>query len=174
MSARTYLTAFAILAIGISACGRIAPGRRAPAFALKSIEGESVALKDLRGKAVLLCFWAPWAPPCRLTIPQLVRLQYRNDRECFRVMAISVERDAGPVKRYLRDIKANFTVLLADDEVMKGYFGEGDVKLPLMLLLDERGIILNRFVGYHASEDIGPMVERAVAGVKGKSRKSTD
>lgn len=151
--------AIACLAAG---CGRTFPGRPAPSFVLKDLQGAETDSAQFAGKAVLLVFWASWAPPCRLAMPDLIRLQWKFNRKHFNVIAVAIEDEKDAVVRYLREIKVNFPVLMGDAETRQLYFGDGDVKLPLILLLDGRGIILKRFVGLRDTKEIEPAVEEAV------------
>jgi cytochrome c biogenesis protein CcmG/thiol:disulfide interchange protein DsbE len=160
---RTLIGLLAAIACLAGGCSRIAPGRPAPAFVLKDLQGGGeIDSARLAGKVILLVFWASWAPPCRLAMPDLIRIQWKYDRKHFNVVAVAVDDEEESVKRYLREAKANFPVLLAGADTRKMYFGDGDVKLPLALLLDDGGIILKRFVGYTDAGEIEAAIEQAL------------
>src|SRR5229473_5354741 len=71
----------------------------APAFAVRDLDGRDISAASLRGKVVLLNFWATWCPPCRAEIPDLVALQqkYRDQ-----VVIIGISEDESPVETVLR------------------------------------------------------------------------
>lgn len=74
----------------------ITPLVEAPALKLQRIDGKMVDFHSLRGKVVLLSFWATWCPPCRRELPMLERLQqFLGDRD-VKVVAVSVDRDGKP------------------------------------------------------------------------------
>ncbi len=154
-----------ISSVFLAACGRLGSGRAAPEFELKAVDGTTLKLSDLQGKVVLLFFWASWAPPCRLMIPDLVRLQWKHDREIFNVVAVAVDDGEQEVKAFLKETKINFPAVICSDAVRTAYFGKEGVKLPTILLLDGRGIILDRLIGYHRGEVVASSVEKALGDI---------
>lgn len=68
-------------------------GTIAPDFTLKSIDGKSVSLKDLRGKFVLLDFWASWCPPCRAENPNVVAAYNQYKDKNFTILGVSLDKD---------------------------------------------------------------------------------
>ena len=69
--------------------GVVKPGDPAPNFQLRDMNGRVVALSDLRGKVVLLNFWATWCGPCRVEMPAMERLYRAYDRKDFEILAVS-------------------------------------------------------------------------------------
>ena len=67
------------------------PGHDAPDFVLTDLQGNTVKLSDLRGKAVVLNFWATWCPPCKEEIPWLVDLQKRYGSQGLQIVGISMD-----------------------------------------------------------------------------------
>jgi peroxiredoxin len=80
-------------------------------FTLTDLRGKSWHLKDLRGKVVLLNFWATWCPPCRKEMPDLEALYHRFESQGFVVLAISDE-DAAKVNPFLAERNITYPVLL--------------------------------------------------------------
>ena len=75
-------------------CGKnVKESGLAPEFSLKTLEGQEMTLASLKGKVVLIDFWATWCGPCRESIPHLVTL-YKNYREKgFEVIGVSVDKE---------------------------------------------------------------------------------
>lgn len=130
-------------------------GAAAPGFELTALDGDTVALEDYRGKAVLLNFWATWCAPCREEMPALQRLQQRLGPEGLEVVGINVdaapgEMDAlarwgGDVQAFVREHGLSFDVLLdPEGGVMRRY---GVTGLPTTILLDREGRVVSRTVG---------------------------
>jgi len=122
-------------------------GYLAPDFALPSLNGQTVRLSDLRGKAVLLNFWATWCAPCRLEMPTMDKAYQEYKNRDLEVLAVSL--DAGSksvVKNFMQELKLDFPVLLDPDmEVLRLYRMVG---IPASFLIDKQGIVRHREVGY--------------------------
>jgi peroxiredoxin len=71
----------------------LSPGKPAPDFSLKTAKGEVISLKDVKGKVVLLDFWASWCRPCRIENPNVVRLYNRYKDKGFTVFSVSLDNN---------------------------------------------------------------------------------
>jgi len=110
----------------------------APMFALKGITGKMVALKNFRGKPVLLHFWATWCAPCQEELPALQRLYEKMGNDHFEIVAVNIDRgDPAKVLEYIDKYKLTFLNLLDPEQtVRKQYFIRG---LPTSYLIDTEG-----------------------------------
>src|ERR1700726_2994078 len=97
----------------------------APEFQLDGVDGKPLSLASVRGKVVLLNFWATWCGPCRAEIPDLVTLQEKY-RDRLQVIGIS-EDEASPdiVKRFAADHHINYPVIMTTPEIGKLFPGIG-------------------------------------------------
>jgi len=80
-------------------------------FTLNDLEGKSWTLRDLRGKVVLVNFWATWCPPCRKEMPDLDALYKRFKDQGLVILAIDDE-EVGKIKPYLTEHPVNYSILL--------------------------------------------------------------
>lgn len=136
----------------------------APPFSLKTPKGEVVTSASLRGHVALVYFWASWAPPSRLGLAQVSRVQRAYAARGLTVVTIAVADDPVQVARAAKGAGSNLAVLLGDDGIVRDYFpaGRGDLTLPLTLLLDPRGRVVGRFSGYQGRDDLAPAIEVAL------------
>ena len=144
------LTLFAAL----SGCGDDAgAGPSAPEFSLPDISGQKVVLSDYRGSVVLLDFWATWCGPCRATIPELVRLQEKYGESGLVILGLSLDDPRQVTDNALQDFKRdrgiNYSILRADSKVVKAYFGTGNIAIPTLFVIDRKGIIRDKIVGFN-------------------------
>jgi peroxiredoxin len=148
----------AIVCMGDVAAGESRPD--APGFALKSVKGENVTLSSLRGKVVLLNFWALWCPPCKAELPSMDKLQRMFGVRGLVVLAVTSDRPES-VMSYLENSHYEFTVLLdADSKVYDTY---RIFVLPTSFLIDRQGRVVGRFMGER--DWMGPQALRDIKGV---------
>jgi len=90
-------------------------GRATPLLALPVLDGQPLALADLRGRAVLLNFWASWCEPCREELPSLALLGERRAADGLSVLAINVREGSDAVRRFVQQQALTLPVLLDTD-----------------------------------------------------------
>ena len=117
----------------------------APAFTIRDLDGRDVSPASLRGKVVIVNFWATWCGPCRAEIPDLVALQEKY-RDTLQVIGIS-EDEAGVevVKRFAAEHKINYPVAMMTPEIEKLF--PGISALPTSFILDRESRIVQKHVG---------------------------
>ena len=118
----------------------------APDFELSDLNGNTVSLSSLRGKVVLVNFWATWCPPCREEIPSMDRLYQLLHSEGVELLAINVEAD-GPqtVPKFMQRVPFSFPVLYDGDGTVQRKFGVS--KYPETFIIDAEGVIRERIIG---------------------------
>ncbi|MDI3298703.1 MAG: TlpA disulfide reductase family protein [Bacillota bacterium] len=102
--------------------GRPRLGATAPDFTLERLDGGSLRLADLRGKAVLINFWASWCPPCREETPALVAFAQRYGRQVV-VLGVDVAETAATVRAYAQSSGIGYPVLLDRDKSVATAYG---------------------------------------------------
>ena len=139
---------FGYAGIGASVVQRgvVRPGEPAPNFQLRDMNGRVVALSDLRGKVVLLNFWATWCGPCRVEMPAMERLYRAYDRKDFEILAVSTDAQGVAVTRpFQQENKLTFPILHdADFRVGLSY---GARTLPMTFMVDREGIVRQHIFG---------------------------
>jgi thiol-disulfide isomerase/thioredoxin len=86
-------------------------GAPAPALALPTASGETVALDRLKGKVVYVDFWASWCAPCRKSFPWMAEMQKKYGPSGFTVVAVNVDKKRPDAERFLQSTPAAFTVV---------------------------------------------------------------
>jgi len=137
-----------VLILAISACnsGSRPPriGSDAPDFAVRD-GSRSVVLHEMRGKVVVLNFWATWCPPCVEEMPSLVQMQARLKDKGVEVLAISTDVDGSAYQRFLKE--HNVDLLTVRDPDQKTNTVYGTFKFPETYIIDRRGIVRRKFIG---------------------------
>lgn len=116
----------------------------APQVALQTLDGKSFDLGELRGRVVLLNFWATWCIPCRSEIPELNTMHRDLESRGLSVVGVSTYDGADGVRDFWKDIKQDYTVLLGDRGVESSFAVAG---LPTTFILDREGRIRAKIVG---------------------------
>ncbi|MEM9554985.1 MAG: redoxin domain-containing protein [Acidobacteriota bacterium] len=140
----------AMLIVGLAAIALTLVGRLraptlpevAPGFELTALDGSSVRLDDLRGRTVVLNFWAEWCPPCRTEIPSFSRFA-RNNPE-IAVLGLAVDGTLEELRVSRRELGIDYPVLRADDATVAAY---GVSSLPTTVIVDPEGRIRTAHAG---------------------------
>ncbi len=133
-----------------------------PEFTLQDLHGQTVSPAQLRGKVILLNFWATWCGPCRAEIPDLIQLQAKY---AGRLQIIGLSVDEGPaeaVKRFAQRVRINYPIAFASPE-LQAKFG-GILGLPTLFLLDTNGGIVQKHIGLR-NPDLYETEVRALLGL---------
>ena len=134
-------------------------GLKAADFSAKSLDGDTVALSSLRGKVVVLDFWATWCPPCREELPVIdkLRAEFTDKVQFYGVN----DEDAGTVRDFLRKTNNGLATLMDQKETVHREYGVRAI--PTLLVIDREGVIRSHFIGGRSPEAIRAAIEKAVA-----------
>ena len=124
-------------------------GKSAPSFALPSVTGSTISLESLRGKFVLIDFWATWCPPCRMALPHIQKLsQERGD-----LTVVTISSDPLEVAReFLDDNAYTFATLIDQSHAVSRSYGVTGI--PTTFILGPDGTIRKHLVGYHTEPQL--------------------
>jgi cytochrome c-type biogenesis protein len=118
--------------------------KAAPEIELKTLDGRPFQLSALRGRVVLLNFWATWCVPCRSEIPELNAMQRDLAGRGLEVVGVSAFDAPADVRDFQNGIRQDYTVVLADESAQATY---GVVGLPTTFLIDRQGRIRQTITG---------------------------
>jgi len=121
-------------------------GKVAPDFTLQTLDGKSVTLSSLRGRGVLLNFWATWCGPCKIEMPWFVELQKEYGPQGLQIVGVAMD-DSSPqdIQTFVKEMGVNYPILLGKEAVGQAYGGV-DV-LPTTFFIDRDGKIVSREFG---------------------------
>lgn len=115
-------------------------GRAAPDFVLRTMDGGTVRLSDLRGRPVLVNFWASWCQPCRSEMPEIVQASAGPEGPGFAVVAVDLQEAEGPVRDFAQQFGMSFPVAFdRTGEVARTF--RADKELPTTVFVDRTGVV---------------------------------
>src|SRR5258708_2201226 len=141
---------------------RIAKSTVAPDFSLESLDGKSVRLSDLRGKAVLLNFWATWCGPCKIEMPWFVDLQKQYGPQGLQIVGVAMD-DASKedIGKFAKDMGVNYPILIGKEAV--GEKSGGVNALRKTFLIGRDGKIVDKIIGLRGKAEIEDSIKKALA-----------
>lgn len=134
-------------------------GSPAPEIVLKDLQGRDVKLSDLRGKVVLVNFWATWCKPCKEEMPAMQASYDKLRDKGFVVLAVNELEDTARVAEHIRTHGHTFEVVMDHNNQVANMYGV--VGLPASFLIDPQGIVRERISGSLLTESrIEEMVKK--------------
>lgn len=137
-----------------SAPGVLRNGDTVPAFTLMNLRGERVSFSSLKGRAVVLNFWATWCPPCRREMPLLDSVQQKYAARGLTIVGIDLDEPAAIVKAYVESIGVSYPIWVdapgnepGIDTTRALYNRFGGIGLPTTFFIDPNGVIRQRQIG---------------------------
>lgn len=135
-----------------------------PEVELKTLEGESFLLESLKGRVVILNFWATWCIPCRSEIPEFNILQRELEAQGLSIVGVSTYDSASDVKSFWRDIPQDYTSLIGDSGVESKFAVSA---LPTTFIIDREGRIRTKIIGERKRDvfeaAVKPLLEEGAA-----------
>ena len=121
-------------------------------FTLKDVDGKDLKLASLKGKVVLLDFWATWCGPCKIEIPWFIEFQKKYGPAGLQVVGVSIDDTQAKLKPYVAQMKMNYPVLqgLDHDDVQDAYgpmFG-----IPVTVVISRDGKMCAKHVGLSSKD----------------------
>src|SRR6202789_3053812 len=137
-------------------------GNLAPDFDLQTLDGKDVKLSSLRGKAVLLNFWATYCGPCKIEMPWFVELQKEYGPQGFQILGVAMD-DASTedIAKFAKEMGVNYPILIGKDSVADSYGGVN--VLPTTFFLDRDGKLIAREFGLQSRSDFVDDIKKALS-----------
>ena len=125
-------------------------GSAAPEIALKTLNGEPVKLSALKGKVVLIDFWASWCAPCRESMPFLEKLSKSYKSQGLVVLGVNIDNDVDAARKFLKEMPVSFQVVNdAQKQVAKAY---APPTMPSSYIIDKRGVVHVVHAGFRRAD----------------------
>jgi thiol-disulfide isomerase/thioredoxin len=139
-------------------------GSQAPDFELKLLggEGKTMRLSSLKGKAVIVNFWATWCEPCKIEMPWLVELQKKYGSQGLQIIGVAVDdTEEKNISDFSRKMGVNYPVLLGTEKVADLYGGVDG--LPTNFFLDRSGKVVDHVLGLVGESVIEDAIKKSLA-----------
>jgi thiol-disulfide isomerase/thioredoxin len=137
-------------------------GHRAPRYDVTTLDGARLTSDALRGKVVLVNFWATWCAPCRAEMPLLERMYERHRAAGLVIVGLSVDRgSARSVRAFLRDRGVTYPVAVVGPDADRAFGGVRGY--PTSFLIDRAGVVRHQVLGPLAPASLELAVRRLLA-----------
>ncbi|MBI5837992.1 MAG: TlpA family protein disulfide reductase [Candidatus Eisenbacteria bacterium] len=131
----------------------------APAFELKTVDGGTARMADLKGKVVLVDFWATWCPPCKKEIPHLVTLYDRYKDKGLVVLGVADDpNDHSRVAPFVTKNQIPYPVAYSVEGTADSFGGL--VGYPTVFVINRDGQVVGKFIGYTDESTLEAAVQK--------------
>ncbi len=167
---KKFLYLLAVMALVMTAaCNRASENKAAmpvqdspaPEVTVNSLTGAPLKLSDLKGKVVVLNFWATWCPPCRQEIPSMVKLNKAMAGKPFQMVAVSIDEGGRPaIESFFQT--SGFSLPAYTDPDNRAATTYGITGVPETFIIDRQGVIVKKVVGAMEwdSPDVAAFLEK--------------
>jgi peroxiredoxin len=127
---------------------KVSDSGKAPDFTLSDTQGIARTLSALRGRVVIVEFWATWCPPCRESVAELNKVYEKFKGKNFELFGISVDKGSeasSTVRTFVKEHAVTYPVMLDDRNVNSSY---GVSNIPVMFVIDKEGKVVKKFTGF--------------------------
>lgn len=121
---------------------------KAPEFSANDLSGNTIKLTELRGKVILVDFWASWCVPCRKSMPHIIELYNNRSDSSFTVIAVNADEERSKIDDFANSINAEFpfpVIFDKDSKLPPLYNVEG---MPTTIIIDKEGMIRFKETGF--------------------------
>ncbi len=130
---------------------------KAPNFTLKTGDGKTIELAKLKGKVVVVNFWATWCGPCKMEIPGFLEVYGKYKSKGLEIVGVSLDQKGWDVvKPFVEKAKITYPVVVGDGELADAY--GGIEAIPTTFIVDKKGNIVTRHLGYMSKTDFEKMI----------------
>lgn len=155
MNTKKFFATLCMAAIGVIGFSLAAQAKElsgpAPQFTAKTLDGKSVSLRELKGKVVMINFWASWCGPCRQEMPLLEEIYNDYKKAGFILLGVNLDEEVDDAKGFLSGVNVSFPVPLDPmGKVAEAYENQA---MPSSYFVDKNGQLAYLHKGYRPGEE---------------------
>jgi len=130
-----------------------------PDFSSKTLDDADFTLSSLKGKVILLNFWATWCPYCKREIPDFIQMTKDFKENGLEIVGIAFERDSTGIKEFVKERGINYEIVMGDNQIAQQYGISG---IPATFIIDKNGNLVKKYIGTVRKEILEDEVKKLI------------